>query len=154
MEEKKKSSAACFFCGEVYREENLTELDGKKICPVCLSSETIICSHCGERIWSVDNQGTLSMPLCQECYDEHYTSCVECGRIIHREDARYEDCGDEPLCYRCYEENRSHDYIEDYYYKPEPIFYGSGKRFFGVELEVDCGGEVDDSAVRPEHRGT
>ena len=64
MKEKKKVSFACFFCGEVCREEHLTDLDGKKMCPHCLTSETVICSHCGERIWSVDNQGTLSMPLC------------------------------------------------------------------------------------------
>jgi len=147
MKESKTKSVVCSFCGEVYREENLTELDGKKICSHCLASETVICSHCGERIWSVDNQGTLSMPLCSNCYDEHYTSCSECGRIIHREDARYEDCSDEPLCYRCYEDSRGHDYIEDYYYKPEPIFYGVGNRFFGVELEVDNGGEDDDNAA-------
>jgi hypothetical protein len=72
---------------------------------------------------------------------------VECGRIIHRDEAHYEDGSDEPLCYRCFEEGRGHDYIEDYYYKPEPIFYGNGNRFFGVELEVDCGGEIDDNAA-------
>ena len=147
MKESKPKCEVCSICGEVFTDDKLVELDGKRLCPECLSRETIVCSHCGERIWSVDNQGTLNMPLCQECYDEHYTSCVECGRIIHREDARYENCGDEPLCYRCYEDSRGHDYIEDYYYKPEPIFYGSGKRFFGVELEVDCGGEIDDNAA-------
>lgn len=147
MKESKKKCESCSICGEVYTEDKLVELDGKRICPECLASETRICSHCGERIWSVDNQGTLSMPLCQECYDEHYTSCSECGRIIHRDDAHYEDCGDEPICYRCYEDNCGNEYIEDYYYKPEPIFYGKGNRFFGVELEVDNGGEVDDNAA-------
>ncbi len=124
MKESKKKCEACSICGEVYEEDRLKELDGKRICPECFSRETIVCSHCGDRIWSVDNSGTLSMPLCSNCYDDHYTSCIECGRIIHREDAYYEDGEDEPLCYRCYEDNREHEYIEDYYYKPEPIFYG------------------------------
>ena len=31
--------------------------------------------------------------------------------------------------------------IHDYYYKPEPIFYGDGPRYLGVELELDDGGE-------------
>jgi len=97
MKESKHKCETCSLCGEVYTDDKLTELDGKRLCPECLSRETIVCSHCGERIWSVDNQGTLNMPLCQECYDEHYTSCVECGRIIHREDARYESCGDTNL---------------------------------------------------------
>jgi len=68
MEENKAKCETCFFCGQVYKENDLVELDGKRICPECLASETRICSHCGERIWNVNNQGTLSMPLCQECY--------------------------------------------------------------------------------------
>lgn len=139
-------SRPCSNCGAVYPMDDLTDFEGRHLCPECLSRETIICSDCGERIWNVDNQGTLSMPLCQDCYDELYTSCTECGRIIRREDAYYSG-SDEPLCYSCHESNQSHDYIEDYYYKPEPIFYGSGNRFFGVELEVDDGGEVDDNAA-------
>ena len=153
MKESKPKFETCSICGVLHEENKLFEFCGKKLCLECSSRETVLCSHCGERIWSVDNQGTLSMPLCQECYDEHYTSCVECGRIIHREDAYYQDGEDEPFCYRCYESNRGHDYIEDYYYKPEPIFYGSGKRFFGVELEVDCGGECDDNASAVMHIG-
>ncbi len=31
-------------------------------------------------------------------------------------------------------------------YKPEPIFYGSGNLFYGVELEIDKGGECGDYA--------
>ena len=100
MKESKHKCKACSFCGVVYTEDKLVELDGKKM-------------------------------------------CSECGRIIHREDAYYEDGDDEPMCYRCYEDSQEHGYIEDYFYKPKPIFYGKGKRFFGVELEVDNGGEVD-----------
>ena len=36
--------------------------------------------------------------------------------------------------------------IHDYYYKPTPLFRGAGPRYFGVELEIDFGGEDDDSA--------
>ena len=34
----------------------------------------------------------------------------------------------------------------EYGYKPEVIFYGQGDRFFGVELEIDGGGEYTDNA--------
>lgn len=34
----------------------------------------------------------------------------------------------------------SYRYIHDYSYKPDPEFKGEGKRYFGVELEVDYGG--------------
>lgn len=68
MKESKIKCEACSICGEVYTEEKLVELDGKRICPECLASETRICSHCGERIWSMDNSGTLSMTLCSAYY--------------------------------------------------------------------------------------
>lgn len=136
----------CESCGEAYPLEQLIEFEGERYCPSCLSSETVICSHCGERIWNIDNSGTNDMPLCQSCYDNCYTSCSSCGRLIRTEDAYYDDYEDEDAyCYDCHmgRENRS---INEYYYKPSPIFYGEGKRFFGVELEVDSAGEDDDSA--------
>lgn len=37
-------------------------------------------------------------------------------------------------------------YIHDYSYKPDPEFKGEGKRYFGVELEVDYGGKDNDNA--------
>ena len=36
--------------------------------------------------------------------------------------------------------------IKPYNYKPEPLFYGSGNLFYGVELEIDKGGEYSSSA--------
>lgn len=64
---------------------------------------------------------------------------------MHEDDAYHLDGYD--YCSECYhdevDKNRS---IHDYGYKPEPIFYGEGKRFFGVELEIDCGGKDDDNA--------
>lgn len=38
--------------------------------------------------------------------------------------------------------------IQDYCYKPEPIFYGDGPRFFGVELEIDGAGEYGSNAKK------
>ena len=36
--------------------------------------------------------------------------------------------------------------IHDYSYKPDPIFYGQGPRYFGVELEIDEAGESRSNA--------
>ena len=38
--------------------------------------------------------------------------------------------------------------IQDYYYKPNPIFYGDGNRYFGVELEIDDAGENNTNAAK------
>jgi hypothetical protein len=51
-----------------------------------------------------------------------------------------------PTVQSCYDRCSEERSIKDYGYKPEPIFYGDGNRFFGVELEVDNAGEDDDNA--------
>ena len=135
----------CSVCGAV---GPVTEFDGHRLCGACLARETVVCSHCGTRLWAEDNAGTLSLPLCADCYEESYTTCCECGRIISVYDACcLDDDGEEPCCPQCFS-RRSKAIIHDYYYKPAPIFYGEGPRYFGVELEIDQGGERPDYAER------
>ena len=66
--------------------------------------------------------------------------------MILNEDAHYlDDDEDIPYCHRCYEE---YSLIHHYNFKPDPIFYGEESRYFGVELEVDCGGECPSNAPK------
>lgn len=140
---------ACSVCGSLHPVEELVEFDDDFLCSECLRTETRVCEQCGERIWADDNAGDEETPLCQSCYDRYYTSCSDCGRTISNSDAYYDDeDGDNARCYSCYCRHRSERVIRDYYYKPDPIFYGDGNRFFGVELEVDKAGESHDSARR------
>ena len=117
-----------------------------------MEENTLTCSCCGERITPEENYGNDSIPLCEDCRDDHYNSCERCGRLIHDNDAYYEDetHDDGPYCYECHQRNQRESLggIHDYYYKPDPIFYGDGPRFFGVELEIDDGGESDRNADR------
>jgi len=72
--------------------------------------------------------------------------CEVCGAHLEENEVYYEDDSDTALCYHCFcERNRDHC-IHDYAYKPDPIFYGEGNRFFGVELEIDEGGENNKNA--------
>lgn len=136
----------CASCHKPYHLDQLIEFEGEFYCASCLGTETVICSYCGDRIWNSDNSGTKDMPLCEHCYEEYYTSCSSCGRLTRNEDAYYDDYEDnDAYCYECHTRREKHA-INDYYYKPTPIFYGEGKRFFGVELEVDDAGENEDSA--------
>ena len=137
----------CCHCGQEHSLENRVMVGDDAICERCANVETVICSRCGERIYRDDNAGDENTPLCQPCYDRHYTSCERCGRIIHVDDAYYEDDDEDyPLCYDCHTHARRNKMIEDYYYKPEPLFRGEGPRYFGVELEIDGAGEDDASA--------
>ena len=136
---------SCSNCGAMFLTDQLIEFDGLTLCDECLQNQTVICSHCGSRIWADDNANNGAFPLCQGCLEDHYTTCTRCDRLIHLDNAYYEsDSLDEPFCYDCFQNYSSNRVIKDYYYKPTPIFYGKGGRFFGVELEVDEGYTTDD----------
>ena len=139
----------CRHCGETILTTPIW-MNESPLCESCAEEMTVLCSHCGERIYRDDNAGDESTPLCQDCYDRHYTNCHSCGDLIRISQTYYacESDGNEyPFCYDCYTSRASRKPIQDYYYKPEPLFRGDGDRFFGVELEVDGAGEDDDNAA-------
>ena len=140
----------CDVCGASVSLDRRTVFDGQELCILCLEIETVVCDWCGRRIWHTDNAGDDGTPLCQDCRDDYYTDCCECGRLIRNEDACYrrnDEEGEHPYCYHCFQ-NVGVGGINSYHYKPEPIFYGRSARFFGVELEIDGGGEYDSRADR------
>ena len=134
----------CSMCGCVLDDDEHTEIDDELICDSCAEEHTVPCDHCGETIWRNDAITDEHTALCPCCFDEHYRRCEDCGRILHDDDILWS--GDYPYCSSCYD--RIETEIEDYSYKPEPIFYGDGKRYFGVELEIDGAGKYDESAAR------
>lgn len=141
MEEK----IYCSHCGAVIDTDDYEELDGQIVCSDCVENHTTVCDCCGERIWSEDAEGDDYTYLCSYCYQNHYTRCSNCDSLIHNDDAYRLD--GEDYCHECYDEERDKcQYIHDYSYKPEPIFYGDGNRYFGVELEIDGAGKDDDYA--------
>ena len=129
----------CIHCGCVLDEEEMFFFQNEAFCEDCFRELTVLCHHCGERIYRHDNAGDSDTVLCRQCASTYYIHCDRCGRLIYEEDAYYESDDDStPYCYHCHKDNQS---IHGYYFKPEPIFYGSGPRYFGVELEVDGAGE-------------
>lgn len=140
-----KEEKTCSGCGAVHPAEQLTQFGDAMLCRTCINTETVVCSHCGVRVWNDNNYGDSSIPLCEHCYDEYYTTCSHCEHVIHRDETYY-DGDDEPHCFNCYNRYSSDRAIHDYYYKPIPKFYGDDDRYFGVELEVDDAGEDDESA--------
>lgn len=140
----------CSICGRELPPDECHEFDGETLCQECLDENTVICADCGNRVWNDDNAGNEDHPLCQRCYDDDYTTCTRCGALLRYSAAYYQDSDgdeDEPFCDSCYY-RLPKESIQDYYYKPDPIFYGDGPRYFGVELEIDEAGERDSSAER------
>ena len=134
----------CAHCGTA--EGELTEFNGRLYCPDCLDDLTLVCIDCGSRFLRTHNRSENDdFPICPECYDRDYTRCVRCGRIIDTDHCWYPLDNDDPYCADCCSTIENSP-IHDYYFKPYPIFYGDGPRYFGVELEIDDGGECDSSA--------
>ena len=143
-----ENTLVCLVCGCELAEGEVLEFDDQQLCLDCFSEYTVICSICGDRIWATENAGEGGSPLCEGCLDHYYTHCEDCGRLLHRDDAYYTNDENSPYCYSCYEDREDYDVIHDYGYRPDPIFYGKGNRFFGVELEIDNAGEDRDNAQR------
>ena len=47
---------------------------------------------------------TITHTLCDHCFDEYYVRCEDCGRIIHR-DRAYWDNDDNVYCSSCWDEH-------------------------------------------------
>ena len=140
MEEEVK---ICDYCGRELAEEEGTPVDDELLCDDCVEEHCVTCDHCGETIWEQNSVSDEDTCLCQDCFDAHYYRCESCGQIVPESIVCWHS--DLPYCERCFDEFE--DEIEEYGYKPTPIFYGNGKRYFGVELEVDEGGKDNDNAA-------
>jgi hypothetical protein len=135
----------CSRCDCELEGDEIHFFDEEYLCLTCLEEDTVICDHCGDRIWIDDNFGNDNRPLCQNCRENHYYECFQCGRIIHSDYAHYDENRDHDYCEECYEDSDG-GIIHNYSYKPDPVFHGEGSRYFGVELEIDHGGENEDNA--------
>lgn len=140
MKEKK---TICSVCGAELTEESVHEFDGQFYCNDCFNERTVVCNCCRDRILRSNAVMEDELTLCTHCHEYSYVNCEDCGCLIHRDDANYHN--DYPYCDECYEQ-LSQSAINSYDYKPEPTFYGSGDLFYGIELEIDEGGEDDGKA--------
>ena len=52
MDNNENTRHVCSCCGATIETDD------------CYHSETVVCEHCGDRIWANDNAGSDSMPLC------------------------------------------------------------------------------------------
>ena len=144
-EENEQQPVICSECGAVLTEQTSSVIDGGIYCPDCLERLTTTCDCCGRRILRCDAESDGCIMLCRHCYEYSYTRCEGCGCIVSNDEANYVDGDDYPYCDECYRKIEEEP-IKSYGYKPEPIFYGSGNLFYGVELEIDKGGERGDYA--------
>ena len=139
--EEERTICAC--CREIILNDYYSSVGDDPVCSECEENECSTCKCCGDLIYNSDIYGQdYDRCLCESCIHEYYVHCDECDDLMHRDDVYEYD--DSYYCSQCYHE-KTH-VIRQYSYKPEPIFYGKGKPFLGVELEIDSGGKDSDNA--------
>ena len=125
MNETQDEIRICDRCGCEIENDDYSCVGDEILCEDCVEEHCYHCDHCGDIMYINDAVTDEDTILCEHCYDSHYTRCEDCGRIVRNDYAYYSD--DYDFCESCFEKRRR--YIREYSYKPEPIFYGKGKRF-------------------------
>ena len=138
------SMRICDCCGVEIAEDEGTWVGSSFVCPQCVETECVTCDHCGETVFEDEVESDDDHTICNTCYRDYYHRCECCNRIVHDDYIYWRN--DLPYCCGCFDD--FDDEIEEYGYKPEPLFRGDGNRYFGVELEVDCGGKDNENARR------
>lgn len=139
----KEKIFTCSVCGANLTGDTVNHFEGQILCSDCLEEKTEICECCHERIWADNAIHEDNLILCGHCYEFEYVTCDDCGGLFRRDEVTYDN--DYPYCDECYAKINT-SAIHSYDYKPDPTFYGDGQLFYGIELEIDDGGEDSDNA--------
>jgi len=133
----------CDDCGEVFSDTDIVWIKNKEIivCEKCLKKNYYKCECCNEYFSQSDVYETYDNNwVCSDCYYESYSTCEECGLVVHQDCAQYSENLQGDLCPNCYENNP--DEIYNYHEfqnfsklsMPDDDLYH--KEFFGLEIEV------------------
>ena len=141
------SKIICSCCGSEIDDDNYYEVEECIVCNDCYDDSTFTCDCCGDRYFNDNAYGDGNTSVCRNCYENEYHRCERCNCLLHDDDVLWQD--DYPYCQSCYDDI-SDDFINEYSYKPDPIFHRCHNekkiRYYGVELEIDKGGKDDSNA--------
>ena len=91
----------CAACGEYVDEDDAIYIDGDPYCRDCV----FYCNDCDEYYVGegtyVHNSRGYEICVCENCRDEYYEYCAECGEYYPRERMNYIESQDEYVCDDC-----------------------------------------------------
>jgi hypothetical protein len=139
----------CEHCNEWHENDDMREAGrGGCVCQHCFDENYAEC-ECGN-VGSQDDYTYFNdRYYCSDCYGESLCSCDDCGTTLFRDDAFYENDGDECYCGRCHRRAHANRAIHDYSYQPDYRFFcmeeekNSKPLYLGLELEVESNGNED-----------
>ena len=155
----------CERCSEWHPSDNVAEVhtgwrSSEYWCFDCIDRHAFQCEWC-EDYFSEDEYDAYYSPrgelLCESCFNDRCTTCAECGEVLWRDDACWDDDADAYVCEDCHDRNRSRNVIHDYGYKPRAEFRTRKgvfdtppadlkELFFGIEDECDKGDDARETA--------
>lgn len=143
----------CESCNSYHLFDNVTDVgdDGIEwVCNNCHRLHYRCCYACDSwiNLRHTEYRADDNNYYCESCYSSSYFRCESCENIFHNDN--YEGDG---YCYDCYHSGNDSDsdsgynseYINDWDFRPRPIFYGRGLKM-GVEIEIDDGDSHSDLA--------
>ena len=149
----------CACCGKVTHPDETFAVRGRYgeefVCEDCQDNHYTQCAECGEYVLDEDSIHHNGYNYCYDCFDENFTCCHGCGAYVLNDNTTYDEETDEYLCDACYNartEERTaviHGYHSSQ--RPELDFHRTASDlpnplYFGVELEIDDGGEDHNKA--------
>jgi len=86
-----------------------------------------ICDKCGNEI-NIDEDGyyydeNRDIYVCDDCFDDYYIKCEDCGEVVEKEDAFYIDSEDKWVCDSCLENNYERCECCDEYFDCDDMHY-------------------------------
>lgn len=105
------------------------------------------CCDCNEWVDSCDTYTThYGDTICQNCYEDNYFTCDNCGEIFHNDYAHWDDYGDCVYCDDCWSENEE-GIIKSYHSSCRPPIQIQRTKedtyrdlTIGTEIETECCG--------------
>ena len=134
----------CSCCDKSITTEGIVIQDDKILCKECLDkkldNEDIVKCECCDQYVEYDDSThirNLDIIVCNECYDENYKECRCCGEIHHYEDMMWSEDYEDWYCPDCYPNSSFNELYNSM------VSLEKGKRYFGMELEVENFGSYD-----------
>ena len=135
----------CSCCDKQITEEGIVIQDDTILCKECLDKklddeEIVKCECCDEYVYYDDSTHIYNLDkiVCNNCYDDNYRECHTCGDIHHVDDMMWSEDYENWYCSDCYPSGCNFDEL---YNNLIPL--ENGKRYFGMELEVENFGNYD-----------
>ena len=149
----------CACCGRVVHPDETFAVRGRYdeeyVCEDCQDNHYTQCAECGQYVLNANTTYHDGYDYCFDCFDENFSCCDSCGEHVRIDDINFDEVENESLCSACYNERQDertcviHPYHSSS--RPDLEYYRTtsdlpNPLYFGVELEIDDGGEDHDKA--------